>query len=415
MKRSFVVLVPGCAMLSALALASCSGSPVVTTPDTSVTQSMRSLPTFGHSAARVRTNVQTETVLHSFGGDPDGAQPEGALLNVGGTLYGVTKTGGASNLGAVYSITPSGQYVVYYSFSGGTNGAKPYGRLVNVGRTLYGTTSEGGASGTGTVFSIRITSDPVKETVLHSFGEGSDGKEPNAGPVAVNTDLYGTTRFGGTSGDGTVFKITTAGEEKVIYNFTAGSDGAYPGSELLKVGSLFYGTTTEGGTGNYGIVFSVSPTGTEAVLHTFSFSDGADPIDAGGLIDQDGALYGTTAGGGTSGYGSIFKISIAGSFTNLYNFKGSPDGLHPVAGLTDVDGTLFGVTTGGGNSGCGGFGCGVIFALLPRFGETVFYSFTGEADGDYPYASMVNVGGTLYGTTSNRSSNKLGTIFSLSF
>jgi uncharacterized repeat protein (TIGR03803 family) len=363
-------------------------------------------------AHRVRTNVQTLAVLHSFAGPPDGEGPTGTLLNVGGTFYGTSFSGGASNEGIVFEIFPDGAYSTRYSFSGGSDGANPTGRLANIGGTLYGVTRTGGASGNGTVFSVNPSSET--ETVLHSFSGGSDGASPLAGLVAVNNTLYGTTQFGGTSNNGTVFKITAAGKEKVIHSFAGGSDGENPASELLKVGKLLYGTTAGGGASSYGTVFSVSTTGTDAVLHSFSGSDGAVPFNNGGLINHSGVLYGTTQIGGTSNNGTIFKITTAGAFTSLYSFTGSPDGSKPSAGLANVNGTLFGATTEGG-SGCGGAGCGVIFALLPNGPEIVVYSFTGGSDGDFPYASMINVGGTLYGITLDTITNGPGKVFSLSF
>ena len=100
-----------------------------------------------------------ETVLYSFKGRPDGANPHGALLNVNGTLYGTTLGGGAHCLkhggcGTVFSITTSGAETVLHSFGGSGGGRNPEAGLIDVKGTLYGTTLEGGASDDGTVFSL---------------------------------------------------------------------------------------------------------------------------------------------------------------------------------------------------------------------------------------------------------------------
>jgi uncharacterized repeat protein (TIGR03803 family) len=411
------------ACTSAALLAACSGNSLSSSVPSSATlplaaqaasspPSPRSLPSFGRDAShRVRKNVQLETVLYSFLGGTDGDEPSAQLTNVGGTLYGTSYGGGASNDGTVFAITPSGAYNQLYSFTGGSDGATPVGRLVNVGGTLYGTTIYGGASNVGTFFSITTSGT---ETVLHSFA-GSDGQYPEAGLIYVGTKLYGSTYHGGASNDGTVFKITTSGTETVLHSFV-GSDGSNPTAELLDVGGKLYGTTNTGGSSGDGTVFNITTSGTETVLHNFSGSDGNFPYDEGGLIKVGAKLYGTTLGGGVNNNGTIFNITTAGAFTNLYSFKGGSDAQQPYAGLTNLNGTLFGVTPKGGGVGCVSYpGCGAIFALLPNGPEIVVYSFTGGSDGDWPNSALTNVNGTLFGITNNHDTNDLGTVFSLTF
>jgi uncharacterized repeat protein (TIGR03803 family) len=104
------------------------------------------------------TTSGTETVLYSFAGGTDGALPLADLVNVGGTLYGTTAQGGASGYGTIFALLGhSGPEFVLYSFHGGSDGAYPYAGLTNVGGTLYGTTYQGGASNDfGTVFSFSL-------------------------------------------------------------------------------------------------------------------------------------------------------------------------------------------------------------------------------------------------------------------
>lgn len=93
----------------------------------------------------------------------------------------------------------------------------------------------------------------------------------------------------------------------------------------------------------------------------------------------------------------------------IYSFKGGTDGAVPVGPLVDIGGTLYGTTSEGGNTGCGGNGCGTVFAIGPSGGERVIHIFTGSPDGATPLAGLVNVQGTLYGTTYDGGKNKCGT------
>jgi uncharacterized repeat protein (TIGR03803 family) len=83
--------------------------------------------------------------------------------------------------------------------------------------------------------------------VLHSFGDTPDGNDPNAGLINVNGTLYGTTSLGGAKNAGTVFSVTTTGNEKVLHSFAGGSDGKYPNAGLMNVNGTLYGTSLQGG------------------------------------------------------------------------------------------------------------------------------------------------------------------------
>jgi uncharacterized repeat protein (TIGR03803 family) len=231
-----------------------------------------------------------------------------------------------------------------------------------VGGTLYSTTLFGGAKSEGEVFSITRSGT---EKVVYSFNDGGgriDGINPYGGLLHVGGNLYGTTYNGGTDDEGTVFKVTKSRTEKVLYSFKAGNDGSRPFASLIKVGSTLYGTTLTGGANGYGTVFKVSKAGAERVIYTFqgqAAGDGSSP--QGALLDVDGTLYGTTQGGGASGYGTVFKVTPAGAETVIYSFQGtSGDGANPQAGLIKVGGSLYGTTYKGGASGNG-----TVFAIKP--------------------------------------------------
>ena len=145
-------------------------------------------------------------------------------------------------------------------------------------------------------------------------------------------NLYGTTNGGGASGAGVVFKVDTSGNETVLYSFTGGADGGYPLAGVIRdsAGNL-YGTTNGGGASGAGVVFKVDTSGNETVLYSFTGgADGGFPLWVVLARDSAGNLYGTTAGGGASGAGVVFKVDTSGNETVLYSFTGGADGGNPV-------------------------------------------------------------------------------------
>jgi uncharacterized repeat protein (TIGR03803 family) len=245
---------------------------------------------------------------------------------------------------------------------------------------------------------------------------------PGAGLVNVAGTLYGTTHSGGTKGYGTVFSLNSAGAEKVLYSFLGGNDGATPAAGLVNVDGTLYGTTAGGGgSTNSGTVFSVTTAGAEKVIYSFQGRNVGPSSPEGSLVNLHGTLYGTTFSGGTYDRGTVFSVTTTGTETVLHSFQAGSDGSAPAAGLINTGGALFGTTTAGGTGNCtGGFGngCGTVFSVTTGGFETVLYSFQGQADGDYPAANLVNVGGALYGTTtyggaSLNCTNGCGTVFAV--
>ena len=313
-------------------------------------------------------------------------------------------------------------YVVLHYFTGGPDGGGPVAGLISDSAgNLYGTTMTGGSAGAGVVFKL----DPTgKETVLYTFTGGTDGGLPTTGLVQDSVgNLYGTTGSGGacsfqpytTNGCGVVFKLDpTTGQETVLYTFTAGSDGAGPGPLFLDNSGILYGMTTAAGgdasgncgSGGCGVVFKLDPsTSTYTVLYTFTGgADGGQPSQWSGLIqDSAGNFYGTTSQGGLNTYvcggigcGVVFKLDSTGKETVLYTFTGQADGGTPMASLIrDAAGNFYGTTQNAGT-----FGWGVVFKLDPTGKETVLHEFTGGADGATPQGVLISdAAGNLYGTT----------------
>jgi uncharacterized repeat protein (TIGR03803 family) len=296
-----------------LAAAGCNGGPSQIAP--LVSYQSASLP--GAVLANARKATPKFKSLYSFkGGTTDGSSPRGGLTDLNGVLYGTTNQGGTGGCkfvvgcGTVFSITQSGRETMLYSFQGHpSDGSDPAPTSIIVHNgILYGTTVRGGSGGCkdlannvvgcGTVFSITAAG---QEKVLYNFQGGNDGAFSDALTV-VNGVFYGTTQEGGGNGCGgagcgTVFSLTTSGQEQVLYSFTDTAAGAYP-SALIHVKSRLYGTTVIGGGYCYsngqgcGTLFSLTTSGKEKTRYAFPGGAGGSAPE-GNLVDLAGVLYGS--------------------------------------------------------------------------------------------------------------------------
>jgi uncharacterized repeat protein (TIGR03803 family) len=388
-------------------------------------------------ATAIVSLAQTLTTLHSFD-NTDGANPFAGLVQASdGNFYGTTYSGGASNEGVVFKITPSGVLTTLHSFcqlSGCTDGTLPAGGLVQgTNGNLYGTTAGGGANNRGTVFKITLSG---VLTTLYSFCSQeacADGALPYAGLVlATNGNFYGTTEDGGKYSYGTIFEITPGGSLTTLYSFCAENgcpDGARPSVSLVQATTgQFYGTTQAGGANKdsgcavegCGTVFEITGSGALTTLYSFCSQrgclDGQTP-DAGLVQATNGNFYGTTLyGGANNNNGTVFEITPSGALTTLYSFcsrSGCTDGQGPAAGLIQAtDGNLYGTTTAGGKGG------GTIFGITPSGTLATLYIFcqqVGCADGEEPQANLIqSTNGNFYGTTFIGGAHGYGAVFSLS-
>jgi len=359
------------------------------------------------SVFKVNTDGTGFTILHSFTTssgpsygpftNSDGAHPIAGLVLSGNTLYGTAVDGGSSGSGTVFKVNTDGtSFATLYNFTAtisyiNNDGANPHGALILSDNILYGTADYGGSSGNGTVFAVHT--DGSGFTKLHNFSAtsispsnlytNSDGAVPLDGLFLSGSTLYGTANGGGSSGNGTVFKVNTDGTGfTTLHNFTVlsqqpfgtNSDGFNIVSGLILSGNTLYGTAPQGGSTGNGTVFKVNTDGTGFMsLYNFTAesgapytsltnSDGASPNA--GLFLSGSTLYGTATGGGGAGYGTIFAINTDGNgFVNLHSFtNGTSDGESPLASLILSGNTLYGTTCYGGSSG-GSLGSGTVFAL----------------------------------------------------
>ena len=275
-------------------------------------------------------------------------------------------------------------------------------------------------------------------TVLHNFTNGSDGGFPQAGLVMDRAgNLYGTAVTGGTTGNGTVFKLEPFGSSWIfspLYEFYGTSDGAAPTGPLtIGPDGALYGTTLAGGyfqgeycnDGGCGVVFQLRPRPTipassltpwnETVLLAFNAADGNEPVYPQLLFDRAGNIYGTTQFGGGHVAGNVFELSpSAGGWTEtvLYDGFDGPNGSQPYSGVVmDSAGNLYGTTSVGGEDG-------VVYEISPTqygWAETVLHDFDNGADGGLSYGGLVmDQAGNLYGGTVSGGTGHCGVIYELS-
>ena len=308
----------------------------------------------GGTIFRMAANGATQT-LHHFGLAGDGRVPRGLTWGPDGHFYGVTSSGGAVGDGTFYRMSLDGAVTVLYSFDKDRElgHAPSYAVTLSSDGNFYGVTSVGG----GTVY--RMTPSG-QHSMLHMFeDDGIEGLGPWGGVIEDGAgNLYGTTFGGGIYGNGTVYRMTKTGAMKILHAFgRPRGDGAGPLASLLKVGKMLYGVTREGGTSGQGTIYRVSTTGSSYQrLHSFSTLAGA-PYSAHSSLVQapDGYLYGTTTLGGAADKGTVYRIDLDGLLTQLHSFgQRRGDGTWPTAGLLPAGkSSFYGTTSHGGASNAG--------------------------------------------------------------
>src|SRR5271170_4744353 len=209
------------------------------------------------------------------------------------------------------------------------DGTGPLADLVSSGSVLYGTADDGGTNGLGTIFAINT--DGTDFTVLHYFDFPTNGEGASAAMVLSGNMLYGTTRAGGTNGLGTVFSISTSGQEYVLLHqfgsrlgtdpatmLNTNSAGAFPETVLVLSNNTLYGATEQGGSGGNGTLFKMDTSGSGfTVLHEFTNQDGGYPSVH--MVVSGSNLFGTTQFGGDApdagsglGNGTVFRVNTNG-------------------------------------------------------------------------------------------------------
>jgi uncharacterized repeat protein (TIGR03803 family) len=349
--------------------------------------------------------AQTFTVLHAFTNSPDGASPYAGLVLNNGTLYGAAYSGGANGAGAIFRLNTNGAgYSVIKSFGPlvnvygtytNTDGANPFAALTVSGSIIYGTASGGGSAGNGTVY--RLGTNGTQFSILKVFtndskGVSVDGSAPKARLILNNNLLYGVS----SGALGNLFEMNTNGTGfSTIKRFV-------PNGDLVLSGDTFYGTDAT-------TVFCIKTNGLDyTILHTFTNSpDGSGPLA--GLVMSGITLYGTTSAGGSTGWGTIFKINMDGSgYEILRSLSFDADGGHPEVGMVLIGDKLYGSTYQGGPAAFG-----TLFTICTNgTGFAVLRSFAGN-DGLNPSGNLMADGTVIYGVTITGGLYNAGTIYSL--
>jgi uncharacterized repeat protein (TIGR03803 family) len=341
----------------------------------------------------------TETTLYNFTGREDGANPQSALIDVGGILYGTSSAGdgGLSPFGAVFAVNAkTGAETTLYTFPpDGSNGGHPLSPLLYYKDALYGTSFglETAIDQCGTVFKIDIATHA--ETTLHNFVGASPYGQGHSGLADIGGTFYGVTGTGGADFYGTIYKVDAAtGVLSTLHVFTGGADGGAPQGGLVSDGTTLYGVAQVGGANQAGVVFAFNPASrTQSVLYSFKAGAGTP---TGPLALSGGVLYGTASFGGSDSQGSVFAYTLkTNSFATLYSFTGGLNGSNPLGGVTVSGGSLYGAAEYGGDSSGG-----VIFKVdITTGAETALHEFGYDSNGTFPNAPPVVVNGVLYGTT----------------
>jgi uncharacterized repeat protein (TIGR03803 family) len=376
--------------------------------------------------------ASTTKVVYSFGGGDGEYFDTELVMDNSGNLYGTSVEGGNFQAGNVFQLTPTRNgwtLTVLYSFTGGLDGAQPYkGVTLDSHGDLYGTAVTGGTGGCeggcGVVYKLTHARGHWTQSVIHSFTGGSDGGGPGS-PVVFDKqgNLFGTTPTGGAIGVGTIYALRPKKDGTwklaVIHTFTGGNDGAggSAGRLLFDNKGNIYGVATSGGAHGSGTAYQLSPAqnGKWKLKTLYAFKGQPDAgFPYGGLTsDSSGNLYGTTYYDGKNDIGAIYQLSqVAGKWkeTVLHSFAGGSDGKESLSTMvSDAAGNLYGTTIEGG-SGCD---CGTIFKLAAGTRKySVVYRFQGAPDGAYLYAGMVpDSAGRFYGITLQGGSAHVGTIF----
>ncbi len=382
----------------------------------------------------------TLTILYSFQGQPDGADPQGRVsvyhlctATCTTKIFGNTSAGGSSNAGTIYDVSTPGRggftESVQLSYTPSETGSDPTGPVIKKSYygPIFGAAARGGTDDKGTVVELL----PFKGTNTVLSFDRRHGAFPAGGLTREHRDTYYVaTSAGGRYDRGAIVSITAHKKlrPQVLYSFTGKSDGEHPNSELTTLGFVgspdygpYYGTTG-GSKSAPGTVYEFAPGHGIATLYTFEASEDGTPTGVKPFAESSvkkAVLFGTTLDGGPSGYGTLYELKPKGSTytkVTLHAFAGgTADGMYPhgppILNTGGEHHALWVVTTGGGSAGCG-----TIFSYDLSSGKyTLLYSFTCGADGAYPEAPIISdltYGNGLLGTTSAGGASNNGVVFS---
>ncbi|HUB67519.1 MAG TPA: choice-of-anchor tandem repeat GloVer-containing protein, partial [Candidatus Methylacidiphilales bacterium] len=394
----------------------------------------------------------TVTILHSFGDGSvpnDGANPSAALIQgLDGNFYGTTTGGGAAgrgiyNSGTVFKMTPQGVVTILHNFGDGSvpnDGQLPNAALIQASDgNFYGTTLLGPVAGIGNYGTVFKMTPQGVVTILHSFGDGSvpnDGEWPQAALIqGSDGNLYGTTRLGGTAGDGTIFELSLPSSAPVITSsnsatFAMGESDSFtviapgiPPSTFSATG-LPAGTSINPTTG----VISGIPTQAGNYSVTITASNGVSPDATQSLsitvVEAPPTITSSNSATFTIGQASSFTVTAMGIPPPTFNATGLPAevSINPTTGVISGFPTQTGtysVTITASNGVTPNATQNFTITVAPNLVQqyVILHNFDDGSvpnDGQNPYANVIQGSdGNFYGTTYEGGAANDGTIFKI--
>jgi len=348
---------------------------------------------------RAQDNLYFENIFFTFPPAPL-AYPGALLQATNGNIYGITR----ERHGSIYEFTPAGNTKRLVAFEG-QNGSDPFALIEGSDSNLYGTTEWGGPFGYGTIFKLAPSGEL---TTLHSF-DGTNGSNPGSLLQAKDGNFYSATGYG------VILMVTPSGMVTPLGTLDGISawEGQSGPSALIEASNGDLYGVADGGLFDAGVIFRLSKSGDISTLVSFNGTNGASPRVL--LQGEDLNFYGVTALGGAFDQGTIFRATSTGALTTLKSFSGASSGLdvmnggYPLSLVQGTDGTLYGTTSVGGSNNCG-----TVFRLTTTGNLATLASFDGT-NGIGGSTLVRGLNGSLYGTSPAGGSRGggYGTLFEL--
>ncbi|MGC4101225.1 choice-of-anchor tandem repeat GloVer-containing protein [Ferruginibacter sp.] len=358
-------------------------------------------------------NGSNTTVIKVFGGAnaSDGTScNNNEMIVYNNKLYGTLYYGGTSGEGTLFELNPIGNvFTKLVDFSYTARGSQPLGKLVANGSKFLGMCSSGGTNGKGTIYEW----DPANPTTVvkkYDFGVSNNDNpiSPGSTLALFNSKFYAVTYSGGFNDQGALFEYdNTAGSVTKKLNFNTAENGRIPFGRPTLLNGKIYGTCYTGPQPDAGCIWEYDPS-TTIYSRKFNFDmatgSGNGNRPAAAPIAYNGKLYGTTSGGGTSGYGVFYEYDPATNNYTKQDFQ-PIGGLFPIGEPTLYNNKFYGMTSAGG-----GGNWGIIYSYDPATGTLTNLYDVQNSGSKQPSGGFNVYNNKLYGTTNNGGTNNVGGI-----
>lgn len=350
------------------------------------------------------------TNLFNLNPSTTGSSISGTLfLEDDNTIYATCSSGGENGFGTIISFDLDNDFDVEHNFEGQDGGSYPQGGMVSMNDWYYGTTQFGGSNSQGTIFRYSAF-DNIFEIVHNLDAGAAEGRYPFGSLiVSENDELMGTCSEGGMNGTGTVFRYTEDSGFINLHSFQAGSDGGFPKAGLTELSTgVFYGVTDFGGSNGFGTIYSIDSIGTFINVHNFEYSeDGSNPTASLAVMDDE-TLIGTSSNGGANNFGTVYTYNTGSGIENIHNFSIPRKGANPQS-TQFFENHIYGTTYSGGE-----FNGGVLYSTGLDGSTEIVHEFHPMMDGQNPNGDLyIASDGTMYGTTRFGGISESGSVFTI--